>query len=121
MSGGLQNEASGYVSSVGGGYVSKATGITASISGGEYNTASFYHASVSGGYENTANGQDSSVAGGRTERGSRRRLVDSWRQRRADGDAVLVFSLAKRGTGWTRRRRLSPSPREDDLTLEKVP
>jgi hypothetical protein len=64
ISGGQDNEASGYLASVSGGQGNKASGPRSIVSGGRDNEAGHNHASVSGGWRNMATGDYSTVSGG---------------------------------------------------------
>jgi len=64
-SGGLDNEANGYFSSIGGGLNNKATGRSSTIAGGENNDATgTLGSTISGGFDNVASARGSVVGGG---------------------------------------------------------
>ncbi|MGI0108261.1 hypothetical protein ACQ93I_16780, partial [Salinimicrobium sp. WS361] len=61
---GVENTASGNISTVSGGVANTATGISSVVSGGTGNTASGFNSVVSGGNSNTASKSNSTVSGG---------------------------------------------------------
>lgn len=64
VGGGRENLASNLYTSVGGGYANSASGRFATIGGGSRNTASYFHTTVGGGIQNNATASDSTISGG---------------------------------------------------------
>lgn len=64
VSGGAGHEASGLASTVSGGFGNLALGERSTVSGGSSNSSSGEHSTVSGGFINTATGKNSTISGG---------------------------------------------------------